>query len=107
VRRGQQRADVAHPAGAQQVDRREHARIFGHDVPGPPAQVAIRQRGERGVEVGDIAQCRYAEQCGRPLAARPACGVLPVHELMRRAGVDDEHGETRTGEVEGNVQGGE
>ncbi len=74
---------------------------------GPPAQLVVRQRGQRGVEVGHITQCRYAQERGRPLAARPACRVLPVHELMRRPRVDDKHGETRTSEVEGNVLGGE
>ena len=84
----QQGADLADPAGVQELDGLQHPGVLGDDVPDPPAGGLVESRHRRAVEVGhgQVAQRVDAER-GRGLFTGPAPGgVLAVDVAVRAPG---------------------
>ena len=67
-------------------------------------QGVVVERGERGVEVVDVAQRRHARAARPPARRRAPRGVLAVDEPVRRPGVDHEQGQPLGREVERDVR---
>ena len=100
VRGVHQRADLADPTVADEVDELLDAGDLGDDVPHAHLLDRVRQRGQGRVEVGDLAQGADPEPCRGGVAGGATGGVLAVDERVLGPGVDDQQLEARLGQVE-------
>ena len=94
-----QRPDGGQVAAAGQVDAVEDPLVLGEHVPGPSPGLVVGERGQRGVDVLDLAQRGDAELAGRPLAGRRAARRSRRRPARGGVRVDDEEGQAGGVEV--------
>src|SRR5215213_8623804 len=105
VRGIQQRCQLGDPAGTQDFDSLQHPGVLGNDMSYPAFVHWIWKLVQRGLEVGDVAQGRHAEQPCRFLAAGSARSVFAVYQRVRGLGVQHQDLQTSASHIEKDLFG--